>query len=89
MTYIIGLIGGVIALMAAFFFKNKASNDSVQASQDVIKEKLAETDKKLAGNRDDLKAEETLRNELKANAKKEENANTNSADIIKFFNERK
>ena len=89
MTYIIGLIGGIIAIITALFFKNKTNTEAVLADQQAVKEKLAETDKKLAGNRDDLKAEETLRNELKDNAKKEENAKTNSADIINFFNDRK
>lgn len=83
--YIIGLAGAALVFLTASFFKH----NSTSSDQKDAKDALDKADVALKGNRDDLKAEETLRQEAQANAKKEENEKVTHDNVVDFFNNRK
>jgi hypothetical protein len=83
--YIIGLTGAAIAFLTASFFKH----NSISTDQKDTKDALDKADVNLKGNREDLKAEETLREEAKAEAKKEQNEKVSTDNVVDFFNNRK
>jgi uncharacterized protein (DUF3084 family) len=91
MKNLFGMIVVVIAGIFAFILGKKNSVDKVLAENDKVKDKINELDKQVSTNSESLKNEESLRNQLREDMKKDQNEEDklSSGDVADFFNKRK